>query len=109
MKCREATSNLNSNFFALILPVEILVYIKTEICSFGNPTYYFLLDVVFLKIIQAIVVSEMTYENEFIFVCVLTKSAMLHPLRDIRLTKKCNIVYLKVMFDPQDSRIAFYF
>ena len=31
-----STFNLSFTFFILILPAQVLVYIETEICSFGN-------------------------------------------------------------------------
>ena len=54
---RRATFNLSFNFFVLIIPAQVLVYIETKIFGFGNPTYFFLVDFNFIKFIQVIVLS----------------------------------------------------
>ena len=62
LKGREATFSLIFNFFILILPVKILVYTKTKIFGFSSLTYHFLVYFNFLKFIQAVMVSSMTYQ-----------------------------------------------
>ena len=70
LQCREITVNISPNFFALIHPAEVSVFIETEIFGFGSPSYYCLVDFDLLEFIQAIeVFAWMTYNHEFIFIC----------------------------------------